>query len=88
MSTLDTFIANLAHVVRNRETIDLGGGAFRSHELVEILEALKLGQQVAINAQALVAALDKELPQSQKHCAAGERANLRSVLSAYEEAVA
>jgi hypothetical protein len=34
---LSTFLANLAHAVRNRETITVGGGDFSPAELAAIL---------------------------------------------------
>lgn len=86
MSNLTNFAANLQYAARNRETATIGGGEFNAGELAAAAEAIKLAQLVADNAQALLDALDRELPQSVKQCGAGERFNLRSVLAAYREA--
>lgn len=86
MSNLTAFAANLQYAARNRETAIIGGGEFNAGELAAAAEAIKLAQIVADNAQALIDALDRELPQSVKQCAAGERFNLRGVLAAFKEA--
>ena len=86
MKSLDTFAANLEFAARNRETAIVGGGKFNPAELAAVAESIKLAQLIASNAQALIDALDRELPQSAKQCAAGERFNLRGVLAAYREA--
>lgn len=86
MSNLSTFVANLQYAARTGQTTFIGGGEFTPHELAVAAEAIKLAQLVADNAQALLDALDRELPQSAKHCGAGERFNLRGVLAAYREA--
>lgn len=87
MSALDTFVANLSHAVRHHETVAIGGGEFRFSELVEILEAVKLGQQVAANARALLDALDHAAPPNAQ-TPVQAITNLRGVLRAYEEITA
>lgn len=84
MSTLDTFVANLGHAIRNHETVTIGGGEFRPSELVEILEAIKLGQQVASNADTLLGALDHAAPPDAT-TPVQAISKLRGVLRAYEE---
>lgn len=37
---MDTFIANLAHAIRNRETVSIGGGTFSADELRAVNHAL------------------------------------------------
>ena len=89
MSNLKTFAANLRYAARNRETAIIGGGEFNAGELAAAAEAIKLAQLVADNAQVLIEALDRELPQSAKQCAASKHLslNLRGVLDAYREAI-
>lgn len=38
---MDTFIANLKHAIRNRETVIIGGGEFTPEELKEILNSIE-----------------------------------------------
>lgn len=38
---MQTFIANLKHAIRNRETVCLGGGVFHPEELKVVLAALE-----------------------------------------------
>lgn len=38
---LETFLANLAHAVRNRETVTIGGGDFTHTELAAVLFDVK-----------------------------------------------
>lgn len=86
MTNLANFAANLQYAARNRETAIIGGGEFNAGELAAAAEAIRLAQLVADNAHALIDALDRDLPHAAKHCAAGERFNLRGVLAAYKEA--
>lgn len=38
---MDTFIANLKHAIRNRETVTIGGGEFTPQELQEVVKKLE-----------------------------------------------
>lgn len=38
---IETFIANLAHAVRNNEKVKIGGGIFKPEELAVVLAFLK-----------------------------------------------
>lgn len=83
---LDTLATNLRHAARSGQDALIGGGEFTPPELADAAEAIRLAQLVADNARALLEALDRDLPHSAKHHAAGERFNLRGVLTAYQEA--
>lgn len=86
MSNLIALASNIQYAARTGQITFIGGGEFTPPELAKAAEAIKLAQLVADNAQALLDALDRELPQSAKQFGAGERFNLRGVLAAYREA--
>lgn len=86
MKNLDTLATNLRYAARTGQITFIGGGEFTPPELAAAAEAIRLAQLVADNAHALIDALDRDLPHAAKHCAAGERFNLRGVLAAYREA--
>jgi hypothetical protein len=79
-------IANLKHAARNRETVTIGGGEFGPEELSQIAALLESRLEIANRAEALITALDQELPHNMKHIAAPQRFNLRSAIARTLEA--
>jgi shikimate kinase len=41
MSTIQTFMASVAHAIRNQETVSLGGGLFTPSEMREVMQQHK-----------------------------------------------
>lgn len=44
--SVDSFIANLRHAIRNNEPATVGGGVFLKDELTEVLELVEAGRRV------------------------------------------
>ncbi len=63
---MNTFIANMKHAVRNRETVVIGGGEFQAGELATVIDHIEQLQGAAENSAredaAAVAAKNRDYP--------------------------
>lgn len=79
--SLKPFLASLHHAVWTRKMVDIAGSYFTHNELEEPLRMLEASTDLLASAQALLDALDRDLPHNMKHHAAGERFNLRAAIA-------
>jgi len=80
---MDTFIANLKHAIRNKETVRIGGGDFSANELKDAVAALEAAQARAAALQEIVTLLEthpdaKEGNSKVHYCVCKARAALKS----------
>lgn len=80
---MDTFLANLKHAIRNKETVRIGGGDFSANELKDAVAALEAAQARAAALQEIVTLLEthpdaKEGNSKVHYCVCKARAALKS----------